>query len=75
MSYPYSGSAFDHYEFHVELPASRINFPPHAVEATDRAIDVALRSVPLPSGLLARLGKLVYSLPEEATDQLDFLGC
>jgi len=43
--------------------------------STDRAIDSALRSVPLPDGLLTRLGLLAYSMPDEAADQVDYLGC
>ncbi len=42
---------------------------------TDHAIDAALRGVPLPDGLLTRLGKLVYSMSDEAADQVDWLGC
>lgn len=41
----------------------------------ERAVDVALRNVQLPDGLLTRLGKLVYTMPEEAADQIDWLGC
>jgi hypothetical protein len=43
--------------------------------AADRAIDAALRSVPLPDGLLTRLGRLVYTMPDETTGQVDWLGC
>ncbi|MCI0333722.1 MAG: hypothetical protein L0228_10935 [Planctomycetes bacterium] len=42
---------------------------------TDHAIDAALRGVPLPDGLLTRLGKLVYTMSDEAADQVDWLGC
>jgi hypothetical protein len=41
----------------------------------ERAVDFALRNVPLPDGLLTRLGKLVYTLPDETADQVDWLGC
>ena len=41
----------------------------------DRTIDSALRSVPLPEGLLARLGALVYTMSDESTDHVDYLGC
>jgi hypothetical protein len=57
-------SALDRSEF-----ASK---PPHSV---DRAIDAALRSVPLPDGLMTRLGKLAYAMPDETADQVDCLGC
>jgi hypothetical protein len=43
--------------------------------AEDRTIDSALRSVTLPEGLLARLGALVYTMSDESTDQVDYLGC
>jgi hypothetical protein len=41
----------------------------------DRVLDEALRSVPLPEGLMTRLGRLVYSMPHETADQVDWLGC
>lgn len=43
--------------------------------AEERALDYALRNVPLPDGLLTRLGKLAYTLPDETADQVDWLGC
>jgi hypothetical protein len=36
--------------------------------SVDRAIDAALRNMPLPEGLMSRLSMLVYSLPDEAGD-------
>jgi hypothetical protein len=42
--------------------------------SADGAIDHALRNVPLPNGLLKRLGKLVYTLREEAPDRVDYRG-
>ena len=44
-------------------------------QGEDRAIDAALRSVPLPEGLMTRLGRLAFTMPEEAPDQVDWLGC
>jgi hypothetical protein len=41
----------------------------------DRAIDIALRAVPIPDGLLTRLGRLVYTMPDDAPDHVDWLGC
>jgi hypothetical protein len=41
----------------------------------DSAIDLALCAVPLPDGLMTRLGMLVYTMPEDAPDQVDWLGC
>jgi hypothetical protein len=43
--------------------------------AEERAVDFALRNVKLPAGLLTRLTKLVNMMPEEAADQVDWLGC
>jgi hypothetical protein len=76
MSYSYSGSASDHYDLRFELPASR-NVDPFTSSAptSDYAIDLALRSVPLPSGLMTRLGRLAYTMTDEAADQVDYLGC
>jgi hypothetical protein len=45
---------------------------PHAA---DSAIDEALRSVPLPQGLLTRLGLIAYTAPDDAADKVDWLGC
>jgi hypothetical protein len=42
---------------------------------SDSAIDAALRSVPLPEGLLTRLGTLAYTFSEESADKHDWLGC
>lgn len=41
----------------------------------DGAVDAALRSVPLPDGLLARLQRMVLAMPDESADQVDYLGC
>jgi hypothetical protein len=43
--------------------------------AEDSAIDKALCAVPLPDGLMTRLGMLAYTMPEDAPDQVDWLGC
>jgi hypothetical protein len=43
--------------------------------AEERAVDYALRNVQLPDGLLTRLGKLVYTMSDDAADQVDWLGC
>jgi hypothetical protein len=45
------------------------------IQSADRSIDAALRSVPLPEGMLNRLKRLVYSMSDEAADQVDYLGC
>jgi len=44
-------------------------------QTPDSALDAALRSVPLPQGLLTRLSLLAYTIPEEAADPVDWLGC
>jgi len=47
---------------------------PH-VRSADLAIDAALRSVPLPDGLLTRLDRFVDAMADSATDSVDYLGC
>jgi hypothetical protein len=76
MSYPYSkpnslGNAF-------MPPAESLGAPDHSlpfVQSMDSAVDAALRSVPLPDGMLNRLKKLAFSMPDEAAGQVDYLGC
>jgi hypothetical protein len=76
MSYLHSGSTFNHHEVIHELSEfGSSDQPSKPPQAADRAIDSALRSVPLPAGLLTRLGKLVYAMPDETADQVDCLGC
>ena len=41
-----------------------------AGESPDRAIDSALRNVPLPEGLMVRMTMLAVTLPDDATDQV-----
>ena len=45
------------------------------IQSTDGAMDAALRSVPLPEGLLGRLKQLALTIPDEAAGQVDYLGC
>jgi hypothetical protein len=47
----------------------------YSQHAADSAIDEALRSVPLPQGLLTRLGLIAYTAPDDAADKVDWLGC
>ena len=47
---------------------------PH-LHSTDMVIDAALRSVPLPDGLLLRLDKFVHAMTDETADPVDWLGC
>jgi hypothetical protein len=48
------------------------SYSPHAA---DSAIDESLRSVPLPHGLLTRLGLIAFTAPDDAADKVDWLGC
>ena len=41
-----------------------------AGESPDRAVDIALRNVPLPEGLMVRMAMLAVTLPDESTDQV-----
>ncbi len=41
-----------------------------AGQSPDRSIDTALRSVPLPEGLMVRMSMLAVNLPDDATDQV-----
>ena len=41
-----------------------------AGESPDRAIDTALRNVPLPQGMMVRMAMLAVTLPDESTDQV-----
>jgi hypothetical protein len=43
--------------------------------AADHALDSALRNLPLPDGMMARLEKLARALPDESADQVDWLSC
>lgn len=76
MSYFYSkplvgGDRFPDRDEALPFVGSR----PRSVHSSDRAIDSALRSVPLPEGLMTRLSMLVYTMADEASDQVDYLGC
>ena len=46
-----------------------------SVQAADRAVDAALRSVTIPDGMLTRLGLLVFTMSDDAADRVDYLGC
>jgi hypothetical protein len=48
---------------------------PGAGRTTDGALDAALRNVPLPQGMLTRFSLLAYTMPEDAADSVDWLGC
>ncbi len=76
MSYPHSkpisiGNAFHDPSEPMGAPDGAVPF----VQSADRTIEAALRNVPLPDGMLSRLGRLVYTVSDEAADQMDYLGC
>lgn len=77
MSYFYlrplsGGDHFSDIEDAFPYVGSRLRPEPRS---EDRAIESALRSVPLPEGLMTRLGMLVYTMSDESTDPVDYLGC
>jgi hypothetical protein len=45
------------------------------VQSLDTAVDAALRSVPLPDGMLSRLQRMAFSMPDETAGRMDYLGC
>lgn len=67
------------FSYHVltdgEAPSEAADQAPPLGHTADTAIDAALRSVPLPDGLMTRLDMIVYTVPDEAADQIDWLGC
>ena len=76
MSYPHSKSFFSSTNF--VLPADSLAAPdgsPTFVRSTDRAVDAALRDVPLPEGLMLRLSQLASTMSDEVSDSVDYLGC
>jgi hypothetical protein len=76
MAYTHSNSAFDPNSYlNATMPGADAADAPLGRQAADRAIDAALRSVPLPEGLLTRLGNLAYAISDETADQVDWLGC
>ena len=76
MSHPHWESVHsNHHLPHGDSPNGASHENPPRVHSTDMAIDAALRSVPLPDGLLTRLDMLVYAMPDEAADSVDWLGC
>jgi hypothetical protein len=76
MNYLYTKPVFDALAFlqgDAAPPASGELAEQRA--AADLTLDAALRNVPLPDGLMTRLGKLAHSMPDENADQVDWLGC
>ena len=76
MSFIFSDSAFDSGILSAtHIPGGTARETAESREASDRAIDTALRCVPLPDGFLTRLGKLAHAMRDDAADQVDRLGC
>lgn len=76
MSYLHSkpiliGNAFRDPSEPMGAPDGAVPF----VQSADRTIEAALRNVPLPEGMLSRLDRLVYTVSDDAADQMDYLGC
>jgi hypothetical protein len=76
MSYPHSkpisiGDAF----FNPANSIAAFDYSRPFVQSQDGAIDVALRNVPLPDGMLNRLKRLAITMPDETSGQIDYLGC
>jgi hypothetical protein len=58
-----------------EATAPLVGEPAQQRIAAGHVLDSALRDVPLPEGMMARLEKLVCALPDERADQVDWLSC
>ncbi len=66
--------SFNHAHFPADVTA-RVVSDGDRSGAANSSLDHALRSVPLPDGLMARLRKLVFTMSDECTDRMDYLGC
>jgi hypothetical protein len=76
MSSPHSKALFSSDPFTNSAESiAAVDGGPSFVRRADRAIDAALRNVPLPDGLMRRLGLLAGTLTEGVSDQVDYLGC
>ena len=76
MSYPHTKpiSFGNSLRAPVQLPVPLDSSLPF-VQSADRAIDAALRGVPLPDGFTRRLSLLVSSMTDEVSESVDYLGC
>jgi hypothetical protein len=76
MSSPYSkpNSLGDAFSIRAESSGASDHLLPF-VQSLDTAVDTALRSVPLPDGMLTRLQRLAFTMPDETADRMDYLGC
>jgi hypothetical protein len=76
MSYPHSKPILFGEPFSTPADSlTRFDGSLPFVQSADRTIDAALKSVPLPEGLMSRLGRLASTIPEEVSDSVDYLGC
>jgi hypothetical protein len=57
------------------VPLTHVQPASAAQTSPDETIDFALRSVPLPEGLMTRLGALAYAMLDDEVDHADWLGC
>jgi hypothetical protein len=76
MSYSHSkpNSLGDAYSIPAESSGASDQLLPF-VQSLDTAVDAALRSVPLPDGMLNRLKRMAFTMPDETAGQMDYLGC
>jgi hypothetical protein len=74
MSFSDSRS-FNHAYFPADMTPRVAKDGTRSSGSAEPSLDDALRSVPLPEGLLARLRKLVFTMSDERTDRMDYLGC
>jgi hypothetical protein len=76
MSYPYSKPIPSGDSFAPQANAfAALDGSLPFTQSADRSIDAALKSVPLPDGLLSRLRLMVSTMPDEISDPVDYLGC
>jgi len=76
MSYPHSKpkTLGDAYSIPAESSGAADHLLPF-VQSLDSAVDAALRGVPIPDGMLNRLKRLAFTMPDEAAGRMDYLGC
>ena len=76
MSYPHSKSFFSSANFVSPADSlAALDGSATFVRSTDRAVDAALRDVPLPEGMMHRLNQLASTMSDEVSDSVDYLGC
>jgi hypothetical protein len=76
MSYSHSKSLFCNQNFNTSSePIVALEGSAGFIRSADRAIDNALRNVPLPEGLLRRLSQMASTVSDGVSDSVDYLGC